>query len=164
MIGSQTEIQRDERRYLVKDPAPIIKALRTKGKPDQYNILTAYLSPPRNGAHYRLRYYNDEPTAWMERKQARGKNVVKHRVPTKLGRHDVPNGFRFNGRVTYSRLAWDLPNVRVTVDQNVKSGTVALPSSVVEVKGDNVPSWLAPLLPQRAKGFSKRRWAQGKLP
>ncbi len=132
------------------------------GDPESYGIRTVYLERPGSTSptRFRLRYYNGDNVGWLERKRRRGVFVAKRR------KHEseaaVPLDLVRLAQVTYSRLAWEIGDLRITLDLGVTDGSRILTPSVVEVKGEKVPKWLRDVLPDRARSFSKRRWATGR--
>ncbi len=128
--------------------------------PDQYRVRTDYyLRRSRKGEHrVRVRHYNDEPTAWIECKRWTDAVVTKRRSKGT----GTLTAWDHKGAVTYLRDAWERGPVRVTLDRYVVAETgQELPGCVLEVKATKVPRWLRRRLPERAKGFSKRRWMLG---
>ena len=159
--------RREERRYLLGlDRMPFVSALLDgHAEPRAYGVRTVYLGS-RGPTKWRIRYY-DGGFGWLERKRRRGYLVVKHRQM--LGEGD-DRSLRMSpvAGVTYQRLAWEFDGIRVTLDSDVREGWSASASlrtldvAVLEVKGKCVPSWLRAVLPQRARSFSKRKWASAR--
>ena len=151
-----------ERRYLMMSPDDVALLLDKRGDPESYSIRTIYLERPgsMSPTRFRLRYYDGDNVGWLERKRRRGVFVAKRR------RHEdempVPGDLVRIAHVTYDRLAWEFGDLRVTLDLGVNDGSRLLAPSVLEVKGEKVPKWLRDVLPDRARTFSKRRWATGR--
>lgn len=130
------------------------------GTPAAYHVRSVYLTrQSRKGEHrIRARYYNSDPTSWLECKRTTARShVVKRRTRS---RGDLPTCWERRGTVNYARRAWERDSIRVTIDEGVERATGdQLSGYVVEVKGPRVPKWLRAALPKQAKGFSKRKWA-----
>lgn len=155
-----------ERRYLLPEPAALIALLDGRGKAAAYRVSTDYLAPDAlnknadRAVNHRLRYYGEDLVhGWLETKAHEGLFVTKARVQIEA----TPPGYHRIAGVTYARRAWEIGKIRVTLDEGVDDGAGFLPDWVLEVKGEQVPRWLRPLLPPRARNFSKRRWALARV-
>lgn len=197
-------VRHQERRFHLADARALLALLRERGAPIEYvagreatDITTVYLdtsfgtwSAGRSRSKLRVKNYDDPAQSWFEVKHRRGVQVDKRRQP--VAPTDLPAvlvGTRRGallrhlvGRapilplvaVRYRRIAFEWPDLRVTVDRDLRfhavgSGTPWTVGAclgrkrgyVVEVKcAGPAPDWLrAPLNGGLTQKFSKSRWA-----
>ena len=158
---------RQERRFLLPDVGPLRSLLQQRGSLGAYRVRTLYVDSPEgtwskrpNLPRYRLRVYNGQDTFLEQKLRMPGtQNYVKRRRKA----DGIPDGMVSLGESRYTRQEWEQGTVRVTIDQQVSTGSRTLPGFVVETKlpvGDPLPDWLG-LLEQYEARFSKWRWVNG---
>jgi hypothetical protein len=158
---------REERRFLLPDVAAVRDLLEQRGELKSYRTRTLYVDTPEGTwskdptkPRFRLRVYNGKDQFVEVKLRIPGTRCYVKRRRKADG---IPPDMVSLGESRYTRSEWESGNVRVTIDQQVATGTRTLPGYVVETKlpvGDPLPNWLRLVKPYETD-FSKWRWVSG---